>query len=277
MSIVDISQARKTYGNVVAVDGISLRIEQPGIVALLGANGAGKTTTIDMLMGLRKPSGGTVRVFGRNPMEPDARVRVGSVPQEGGVPSTLRVNEIVDFVAAQYPQALPAAQMLDDLGLAPLAKRQAAALSGGELRRLTLALAFVGRPQLVVLDEPTNGLDVAARRNVWNYIRGYARSGGTVLLTTHHMEEAEALSSRIVVMDRGRIVRDGSAAEIRGRVASRRLVYELPHGETISVDAADTDEAIRELVRNNVPFKNLCIVDGSLEDAVLALIEEPVA
>ncbi len=204
MSIVALDRVRKSFGSVTAVSGLSLEIERPGVTALLGPNGAGKTTTIDMLLGLRRPDAGTVHVLGMNPASARARRYVGCTPQQSSVPDALRVSEIVRFVADQYPDPLPAEQMLSDFGLTHLADRQAGVLSGGEVRRLMLVLAFVGRPKLVVLDEPTNGLDPETRRRVWDYVRGFSGRGGTVMLTTHHMEEAEALASRIVVVDRER-------------------------------------------------------------------------
>lgn len=290
MSIVEVRDLQKSFGTVRALDGTSFAIREPGVVALLGPDGAGKTTTIDLLLGLRRPDGGSVRILGNDPQQAKARERVGCVLQQGGVPENLRVHEVLAFLAAQYPRSHSPAQMLDAFGLSPLAGRAAGVLSGGELRRLTLALAFIGCPQLVVLDEPTCGLDMEARRAVWDYVRSYAQSGGTVLLTTHHMEEAEALASRIVVINHGRIVRDGTAEHIRLAGASRRLVYvgdpfdPAAYGlratlacsdGLVSVATEDTDAAIRALVQSNVRFKNLSIVDRSLEDAVLSLLEEP--
>jgi ABC-2 type transport system ATP-binding protein len=276
VSIVEIGEVYKRFGAVTAVDGLSLSIGEPGVVALLGPNGAGKTTTIDMLLGLRRPTAGTVRIFDTDPASARARARVGCVPQQSGVPETLLVREILEFVAAQYPRSIAIPQMLSDFGLSRYAERQAGVLSGGELRRLTLALAFIGMPELVFLDEPTNGLDIEGRRGVWEYIRAYANTGGTVLLTTHHMEEAEALASRIAVMNKGRVVREGTAGEIR-RGGLRRVSYVDSSGEKVVLATGDSDGVVRDLVRNNVPFSDLSIIDQSLEDAVLSLLqEEPV-
>lgn len=289
MNIIEIERLKKSFGAVTAVDRITFTVREPGVVALLGPNGAGKTTTIDLLLGLRRADSGTVRIFGGDPSQAPVRRRMGCTPQQSGVPETLRVREVAAFVAAQYPQALPIAQTLDDFGLTKLAKRQAGVLSGGEMRRLTLALAFVGKPDLVVLDEPTVGLDLESRRAAWEYIRAYAKAGGAVLLTTHHMEEAEALASRIMVMNGGRIVRDGTPQEIRGAGHSRRLAYVgMPfdpnafglrahiarEGDTVILATDDADAAVRALVQSEVPFKNLVISERSLEDAVLSLIEE---
>lgn len=289
MNIIEIKHLKKSFGAVPAVDGISLAVSEPGVVALLGPNGAGKTTTLDLLLGLRRPDAGSVRIFGGDPSNAPVRRRIGCAPQQSGVPETLRVHEVAAFVAKQYPQALPVAQTLEAFGLTKLANRQAGVLSGGELRRLTLALAFIGNPDLVVLDEPTIGLDLEARRAAWEYTRAFAARGGSVLLTTHHMEEAEALASRIMVMNGGRIVRDGTAQEIRGAGRARRLVYiGAPFdpaayglrahiqrdGDTVTLATDDADAAVRALVQSEVPFKNLVISERSLEDAVLSLIEE---
>jgi ABC-2 type transport system ATP-binding protein len=273
LNIVALKNVCKRFGALVAVDNLSLSIDEPGVLALLGPNGAGKTTTIDMLLGLRRPTLGTLRIFGNDPAQVSVRERIGCAPQQSGVPESLRVIEILDFVGRQYPNALPVEQVLSDFGLSRYAKRQAGVLSGGELRRLTLGLAFIGKPDLVFLDEPTNGLDVEARRNVWEYIRAYARAGGAVLLTTHHMEEAEALALRIVVMNEGRVVREGTAADFR-RSGLRRVTYVDSTGTTVVLRTEDSDAAVRDLVRSDVPFSELSIVDQSLEDAVLSLLQE---
>ena len=276
MSIVEINDVYKRFGAVTAVEGLSLSIDEPGVVALLGPNGAGKTTTIDMLLGLRRPTTGSVRVLGRDPSVSHVRERIGCAPQQGGVPESLRVREILEFVAAQYPRSITVKQALSDFSLTSYAGRQAGVLSGGELRRLTLALAFIGKPDLVFLDEPTNGLDVEARRSVWEYIRAYASGGGTILLTTHHMEEAEALASRICVMNKGRLVREGTPAEIR-RGGLRRVSYLDAAGAKVVTETGDSDAFVRDLVLNDVPFRDLCVVEQSLEDAVLSLLEEGAA
>ncbi|HLI95961.1 MAG TPA: ABC transporter ATP-binding protein [Candidatus Baltobacteraceae bacterium] len=275
MNSIELCDVTKRFGAMTAVDRVSLIIDEPGVVAMLGPNGAGKTTTIDMLLGLRRPTSGSVRIFGIDPSVARVRERIGCAPQQSGVPESLRVREILEFVAQQYPRAFDVSQTLSDFGLTQYARRQAGVLSGGELRRLTLALAFIGMPDLVMLDEPTNGLDLEARRGVWDYIRAYAAGGGTVLLTTHHMEEAEALASRIVVLNNGRIVRDGSAQEIR-RSGTRRVSYVDSSGSKIVLSTDDSDTVVRELVRSDVAFSDLCVTGQSLEDAILSLFEEAV-
>ena len=277
MTIVELDHIRKSYGAHVAVDDVSLDVRRGEVLALLGANGAGKTTTLEILLGLRHADAGRVRMHAKS---------VGVTPQETGMPPTLRVREIVEFVRAHYARPEPAELILEAFGLRQLARRQTGGLSGGELRRLALALAFAGRPEFVVLDEPTTGLDIESRRSVWAYVAAYAREGGTVLLTTHHMEEAEALAGRILVMSAGRIVRDGTPAQIRRTVAARRVVYAGPpfdpaafgidaiveHANSkVTITTADTDALLRAMVRNDIAFADLSVSDASLEDAVLSL------
>jgi ABC-2 type transport system ATP-binding protein len=213
----------KRFGNTAALDSVDLEVPAGEVLALLGPNGAGKTTALSLLLGLRRPDAGSVELFGLDPRMAGARVSVGATPQESGFPPTLRVGELVDFVRAHFPAPAPAGELLERFGLAGIARRQAGGLSGGERRRLSVALAFAGRPRALFLDEPTAGLDVESRRAVWQELRSYAAAGGTVLLTTHHLEEAEALASRVVVLARGVVVAEGSPAELFGRAHAAGL------------------------------------------------------
>jgi ABC-2 type transport system ATP-binding protein len=213
----------KRFGATCALDAVTFEVRAGEVLALLGPNGAGKTTALSLLLGLRRPDAGSVDLFGRNPRSPPARSAVGVTPQEDGFPPTLRIREIVDLVSAHFADPIPRDEVLDRFGLRPLARRQAGGLSGGERRRLSVALAFVGRPRLLVLDEPTAGLDVASRRAVWSEVAAYAAGSGTVLLTTHHLEEAEALASRVVVLSAGRVVADGALADLASRTSAGGL------------------------------------------------------
>ena len=204
----------KRFGSIPALQGLELEVPEGEIVALLGPNGAGKTTALSILLGLRQPDAGRAELFGREPRHPAARAAIGATPQDAAFPHTLRVGEVADLVRAHFSRPEPRGRLLERFGLTGVARRQTGGLSGGQRRRLALALAFAGRPRAVFLDEPTTGLDVEARRAVWAEIARYGDEGGTVLLTTHHLEEAERLASRIVLIAAGRVVAQGTAGEL---------------------------------------------------------------
>jgi ABC-2 type transport system ATP-binding protein len=204
----------KRFGGVVALDDVDLELRRGEVLALLGPNGAGKTTALSILLGLRRPDAGRAELFGADPRRPASRRAVGVTPQEASFPPTLRVREIVDLVGAHFAAAVATGELLDRFGLAECARRQVGGLSAGERRRLSVALAFSGRPLAVFLDEPTTGLDVEARRAVWRELCSYADGDGTILLTTHHLEEAEALASRVALLSHGRIAAEGSPSQL---------------------------------------------------------------
>ena len=206
----------KRFGSIVALDAVEVQLRHGEVLALLGPNGAGKTTALSLMLGLRRPDVGRAELFGEDPRRPASRALAGVTPQETGFPPTLRVREIVDLVRAHYAAPAATADLLGRFDLADCARRQVGGLSGGERRRLAVALAFAGRPLAAFLDEPTSGLDVEARRTVWSELQEYAAGGGTILLTTHHLDEAEALASRVVLLARGRIAGMGSPAELAG-------------------------------------------------------------
>jgi ABC-2 type transport system ATP-binding protein len=207
-------------------------------------------------------------LFDADPRDLAVRRRLGATPQQSSFPETLRVVEIAEFVAAQFPNPAGVLSTLGAFDLESLARRQAGGLSGGESRRLALALAFIGNPELIVLDEPTTGLDVESRHRIWSFVREYAAGGGTVLLSTHYIEEAELLASRVLVFNRGQIAFDASPAELRARLGTRRVAYDLD-GRRVEVPGSDTDRVVRALVRDGVEFRNLRIEESSLEDAFL--------
>ncbi|MHB8651390.1 MAG: ATP-binding cassette domain-containing protein [Gaiellaceae bacterium] len=205
--VASLRGVHKRLGGVAALRGVDLDVRGGEIVALLGPNGAGKTTLVNVLLGLRRPDRGTVTVRGS----------VGATPQGMGFPPTVRVEEVIDFVRKHYPDPISAPELLGRFGLAGLERRQVGGLSGGEARRLAVAVAFAGAPALGVLDEPTTGLDVEARRAVWSAVRAFADAGGAILLTTHALDEARALADRIVVIAAGAIVAQGSPAELEAQ------------------------------------------------------------
>jgi len=206
----------KHFGDTLALDRVDLELRTGELLALLGPNGAGKTTALSILLGLRRPDSGRAELFGEDARRREARGAIGVTPQESGFPQMLRVSEILELVRAHYPSPVPVGELLGRFRLTHLARRQAGGLSGGERRLLSVALAFAGRPRALFLDEPTAGLDVEARRDVWRELRGFTAGGRTVLLTTHSLEEAEALASRVVLLARGRVVAEGSPAELAG-------------------------------------------------------------
>jgi ABC-2 type transport system ATP-binding protein len=220
-AVAELRGVHKRYGRVLALRGVDLQLRPGELVALLGPNGAGKTTAVGILLGQRRPDAGTARLFGRDPTVPAARRLVGATPQLVGFPDNLTVLEVVDLVRAHYPSPASAGELLGRFRLADLAGRRACRLSGGQWRRLAVALAFAGRPRVVVLDEPTTGLDVEARRGLWEAVRAFVAGGGAVLLTTHYLEEAQALASRVAVLAEGRIIAQGSVHEIAARAGLR--------------------------------------------------------
>ncbi|WP_089154563.1 ABC transporter ATP-binding protein [Micromonospora sp. NBS 11-29] len=284
MILARAEQVSRRYGEVLALDRVDLTVRAGELVGLLGPNGAGKSTLLNLLVGLRRPTGGRVELLGGDPHDPASRRQLGVTPQETGLPGTLRVGEVVDFVSAHYPDPVPRGELLDRFGLTDQVRRQAGGLSGGQRRRLAVALAFVGRPRLVVLDEPTTGLDVEARHALWEAIREFHAGGGTVLLSSHYLEEVEALAQRVVVIGHGRVLADDSVAAVRGIVGVRRVSLvadDLPTlpgvVATERVDGrvhlltTDADQLVRDLVTAGVAFRDLEVRPTSLEEAFLAI------
>ncbi|MFB8089841.1 ABC transporter ATP-binding protein [Streptomyces sp. NPDC055992] len=230
--VIQAEDARRSYaGGFEAVSGVSFSVARGELFALLGTNGAGKTSTVELLEGLARPDGGTVRVLGHDPYAERIRVRprIGVMLQEGGFPSELSVTETVRMWAGCTSGARPAGEALELVGLGHRARVRVKQLSGGERRRLDLALALLGRPEVLFLDEPTTGLDAEGRRDTWALVRRLQQDGITVLLTTHYLEEAETLADRLAIMHRGRIVTAGTTAEVTA-ARPARIRFELPDG-----------------------------------------------
>lgn len=282
--VASLRDVYKRFERLDALQGINLSIFPGEIVALLGPNGAGKTTALSILLGLRRPDRGEARLFGKDPRLPQARSRIGATPQNIGFPLTLTVAEIINLVRMHYPTPLASQVLLDRFGLADLAQRQTGGLSGGQKRRLAVALAFAGDPQAVFLDEPTTGLDVEARRELWQAVRAYANNGGSVLLTTHYLEEIEALATRVVVIHHGKVLIEGSVDAIKARVGLKQVRFsadalpELADVVRVVRDngryclyTADSDAVVRDLVRQGCDFRELEVLPTSLEEAFLVL------
>lgn len=282
----------KSFGPVTAVRCIDLRVEPGEIVAFLGPNGAGKTTTIDMVLGLAAPTSGEVTVFGRRPAEAVARGEVAAVMQSGGLLTDLTVAETVRMMASLFSHTRPVEEVMQRAGIADIAGRTVGKCSGGQQQRLRFALALLPDPRLLVLDEPTAGMDVEGRRDFWTAIREDSRGGRTVLFATHYLEEADAYADRIVLVRQGLVVADGSAAEVKnlasGRVVSatligadERLLAALPgvdrvevRAERVIVHTADSDAVARHLL-SHTAARDVEITSTGLEDAFIALTTDP--
>jgi ABC-2 type transport system ATP-binding protein len=282
--IAELRNVHKRYGETQALAGVSLELAPGEILALLGPNGAGKTTAVSILLGTKRPDLGTAALFGSNPTTASARTSIGAAPQEIAFPPALRVREVVDLVRAHFDDPEPRETLLDRFDLSDQADRQAGGLSGGQKRRLAVALAFAGRPRVVFLDEPTAGLDVEARRALLASLHAYSQTGGTILLTTHQLDEAEALATRVVVLDRGEILAEGGVEAIKqmgGFTCVKLRIDELPQLRNVdrverSADVArlytrDAPALVNELVGLGVELTGLEVRPLSLEEAFLSL------
>jgi ABC-2 type transport system ATP-binding protein len=278
----------KSFGDVHAVRGIDLRIEQGEIVAFLGPNGAGKTTTIDLLLGLSQPTAGSVEVLGHTPRQAIARGLVSAVMQTGGLLKDLTVRETVEYTASLFADTQPVDAVLAHAGITALADRRVGKCSGGEQQRLRFAMALLSDPALLLLDEPTTGMDVEGRRAFWAAIRRDAEQGRTVLFATHYLEEADQYADRIVLMRKGRIVADGTGSQIKALAAGRtvRATLDDPdhralarldgvdsvevRGDTVLLHARDTDAVARYLL-TQTGARDLEITARGIEEAFLTL------
>ncbi len=225
---VDFAGVTKVFGAIRALDGVDLRIRAGEMVALLGPNGAGKSTSVSLMLGLRQPTSGSVRIFGADPDLAVRQGRVGAMLQTAGLPPGITAAEMVAFVCSLYPRARPVSEVLETAGCTEFAGRRTERLSGGQMQRVRFAMAICGDPQLLFLDEPTTGFDVDTRRRFWHTIREYAAGGRTVLFATHYLEEADAAADRIVVLQKGHIVADGSGAALKGRAGGRTVRFRHP-------------------------------------------------
>ncbi|HEY4217388.1 MAG TPA: ABC transporter ATP-binding protein [Gemmatimonadaceae bacterium] len=288
MLAVDLQHLTKRYGSVTAVNDLSLQLESGEIVAFLGPNGAGKTTTIDMLLGLARPDSGTVRVYGRSPADAIARGDVSAVMQNGGLLKDFTVKETVEFTASLHANPRPVAEVLDRAGITAIADRRVAKCSGGEQQRLRFAIALLSDPRLLVLDEPTTGMDVEGRREFWRAIREDAGCGRTVMFATHYLDEADAYADRIVLIRQGSIVADGTTAEIKNLASGRTVRATLPgadadtlkalqgvmsveiRGDTVIIQCTNSDVVARHLL-TETPAWDLDVSSKNLEAAFVAL------
>ena len=284
---------RKRYGAVEALRGVDLSIRGGEVVAMLGPNGAGKTTSISLMLGLRQPTGGQVRLFGLPPTDRRARSRCGVMLQESGTSSVLTVGEIVDVFRAYYPAPLSAERAIAMAGLTEQAAVRVGTLSGGQRQRLYFALAICGDPEILFLDEPTVGMDVEARRAFVASIQTLAAAGKTIVFTTHYLREAEEMARRIVVIDHGTVIADASPQELKARVPGKKITLiagrpfaprdleDLPAsllsvaGDRASLLSNEPAAVLRELFRRGVDVADLEVTGADLEEAFLALTQRP--
>jgi ABC-2 type transport system ATP-binding protein len=279
VSAIEVSGLRKSYGRREVLHGISFAVENGEVFALLGPNGAGKTTTVEILEGYRRRDGGDVRVLGEDPERagPPFRTRIGIVLQSSAVYHLLSVREILELFAGYYPSPRRPDEVIDLVGLTGSRGARIRTLSGGQLRRLDLALALVGDPELIFLDEPTTGFDPAARRQAWETIRGLRALGKSILLTTHYMEEAQQLADRLAILREGRIVATGSPRQLLAGHADVEIRFRR-NGREVVIDTNEPTRVLHELTADalaeGVELEDLEVHRRSLEDVYLELTRE---
>jgi ABC-2 type transport system ATP-binding protein len=289
--VASLEGVSKNYGEIRALRDVNFSVRAGQVVALLGPNGAGKTTAVKLLLGLIPENSGKVRVFGGDPTDSRNRIRTGAMLQVGRVPETLRVREHIDLFSSYYPNPMPLRDVLAAAGLEKLSDRKFGDLSGGQRQRTLFALAICGNPDLLFLDEPTVGLDVEARRALWEEIRRLVDCGKTVLLTTHYLEEADALADRVAVINQGEIIAEGTPAEIKSQTSGKRIrcvtalslasILQIPgvtdarqDREAIEIHAAEAESVVRALLARDASLSALEITSAGLEEAFLTLTKD---
>jgi ABC-2 type transport system ATP-binding protein len=289
--VASLESVSMNYGEVRALRNVNFTVHAGEVVALLGPNGAGKTTAVKLLLGLLQPNSGKARVFAGDPTHPQNRMRTGAMLQVGKVPETLRVREHIDLFSSYYPQPMSLEEVLAAAGLEKLRDRKFGDLSGGQRQRTLFALAICGNPDLLFLDEPTVGLDVEARRSLWEEIRRLVNRGKTVLLTTHYLEEADALADRIAVINQGEIIAEGTPAEIKAQTSGKRIrcitelslatLLQIPgvtdvkqDREAVEILAREAEPVVRALLARDHSLSALEVTSAGLEEAFLALTHD---
>ncbi len=291
-SLAELSSVSKRYGSVVALDGIDLQVHPGELLSVLGPNGAGKSTAISLLLGLQQPDTGSARLLGRSPLLLETRRGVGVMMQEVALAPELRVCEQIELVASYYPDPLSPDAAMEMTHTMALGKRPYGKLSGGQKRQVQFAMAVVGRPRLLFLDEPTVGLDLPSRELMWTVLRELVRSGASIVLTTHYLEEAEALADRVVVLAKGRVIASGTVGEIRAVVGHKRitcstslsaeLVGSWPGVQKVILErgrllitASNADTVVRRLAAADADFQDLEVRSAGLAEAFTELTQEP--
>jgi ABC-2 type transport system ATP-binding protein len=291
-ALATLSGVRKRYGATVALDGLDLQVRAGELLAVLGPNGAGKTTAIGLMLGLQAPDAGEVTLFGRSPHDLSARRGVGVMMQEVALPDALRVRDLINQARAYYPEPLTLAETVELAGVGKLLDRPYIKLSGGQKRQAQFALAVCGRPRLLFLDEPTTGLDVTARETMWRTVQGLVRGGVSIVLTTHYIEEAEALADRVVVVAKGRAIAEGTVSEIRSLVSRKRITCATATGlaaieawpevsaavredDHVVITTADAEGVVRRLLAADRQLSDLEVRRAGLTEAFAELTQEP--
>ena len=290
--VVSFDNVSKHYGSLRAVDGLSLDLRVGETVALLGPNGAGKSTSLDMLLALRKPTSGRIRMFGSDPYHAVQAGRVGAMLQSGGLMPEVTVRELVTLVTGLQPHPVPVATTLRRAGIEAIADQRVDRLSGGQTQRVRFALAIVGECDLIVLDEPTTAMDVETRRLFWASMKEEVTAGKTLLFATHYLEEADQAADRILVINRGRLLADGTPAEIKARAGAKRLSFRLDNvdepallglpglvsldvrGDVVQIQSTDSDATLYALLDAGNRPREVEIGSLGLEQAFLAITAE---
>jgi len=284
--IIEVNNVSKTFKHKKAVNNVSFHVEKGQIVALLGPNGAGKTTTISMMLGLKDPSEGSVSIFGKSPKHRDVRNRFGAMLQEVSVIDSISVGEAIDLFRSYYTNPVAKDTLLQLSNLESEKKQRCEKLSGGQKRRLNFALALAGNPDLLFLDEPTVGMDITSRKAFWETIRRLASEGKTIILTTHYLEEADALSDRILLFANGKIIADGTPEEMKATISQKTISFyakekiptdllkELPHVKAVQfheqrviLTTDDTDATLQAIYQKSLPITDVSVERGSLDEA----------
>lgn len=272
-SLAELSGVSKRYGKVVALDGMELQVRPAELLAVLGPNGAGKSTAISLMLGLQTPDAGTARLFSQSPLNLASRRHIGVMMQEVALPPELRVREHVDLVASYYPDPMTAEDALRLTRTLPLAARPYGKLSNGQKRQVQFAIAVVGRPKLLFLDEPTVGLDLPSREMMWSMLRALVRQGASIVLTTHYLEEAEALADRVVVLAKGHTIASGTVNQLRSLVGRKRITCETSLPPELVASWPEVQTVIRDRARLHITASNsdavvkrLAMADGNFLD-----------
>lgn len=289
-AVASLAGVSKKYAAITALNDVSLNVRSGELLAVLGPNGAGKTTSIRLMLGLSKPSSGRVTVFGHDPRDASSRGRVGAMLQVAKVPETLKVKEHINLFRSYYPNPLSLLSAVEAAGLEGMENRMFGALSGGQKQRVLFALAICGNPDLLFLDEPTVGLDIGTRHLIWQQIRRLIQQGRSVVLTTHYLEEVDALADRVLVLNHGVIVAEGTSTEIKARTAQRKIrcatrlrpseIELIPEVSRVfeqesrmEIRTSQVEPVLRELFIRDPQLSGLEVSNSTLEEAFLKIVE----